>query len=343
MNSLSFFINTVQTAAVENNATGSDDLYLYLALAGLLLALLILLFVYNIAAIIRFANLIINGIKTVLSGKQASEKDIGELNELIGNAGFAYDKHRDIFYSKMDAWQREFGYCRLYDEACAILGMIIDCEPIYFEYDGKRWLIELWKGQYGMTTGAEIGVYYTNGPDINLPGIFNGTFYHCVDDNNLLNMSFTLIKNGKTLIDRAEKHWWVTGFVLGEFSYTSELKMYANITLKNKEMRDRFAEGLKKAGYDKEINIYQNTVSILFDKPHSPQPLMRIKELEHITQQKNKFLCDKYKELTAGYKDISYKLTAVRENSPELFKSAIALGKPRNVFAKYEKIKKLSN
>ena len=32
---------------------------------------------------------------------------------------------------------------------------IIDCEPIYFSYGGKRWLIELWKGQYALTTGAE--------------------------------------------------------------------------------------------------------------------------------------------------------------------------------------------
>ena len=35
----------------------------------------------------------------------------------------------DIFYSLNDCWQRDFGYCRLYDEACAPLAMIIDCEP----------------------------------------------------------------------------------------------------------------------------------------------------------------------------------------------------------------------
>ena len=39
------------------------------------------------------------------------------------------------------------------------MGMIIDCEPVRFYYGGKKWLIELWKGQYGMTTGCEIGVY----------------------------------------------------------------------------------------------------------------------------------------------------------------------------------------
>lgn len=347
MNSLFLFIlNNTQLAiaAAANNvkpASGSDDLPYYLIVAGLILLLLTLVLVYNIAGFTKLLINIRNGIKTLLRGKNATEEEIDELNVLVANAGFAYDKVQDIFYSKMDAWQREFGYCRLYDEACAIMGMIIDCEPIYFKFDGKRWLIELWKGQYGMTTGGEIGVYYTNGPDINIPGIFNGTFYYCADDENLLNMSFTLIKNGKTIINRAEKHWWITGFALGEFSDTSELKMYANITLKNQEMRDSFAEGLKRAGYSgREFSINHNTVNILFDKPHTPQPLMRIKELERITQAKNKLLCDKYKEITSGYKDISEKLKAVREQSPQLYKSAIALGKPRNVFVQYEDIKK---
>lgn len=88
-------------------------------------------------------------------------EDIKSLNEFIEPYGYAYDSHQDIFYTKIDAWQREMGYSRLYDEAAAPSSMIIDCEPIYFEYDNKRWLIEFWKGQYGMTTGFEIGVYHT--------------------------------------------------------------------------------------------------------------------------------------------------------------------------------------
>lgn len=350
MNSLLYFIinNTLPAIAAVNiirPAADSGDLPYYLIVAGLALFLLVLVFVYNTAGFVKLLINIKNSIKTLLSGKDASKEEVDELNALIGNFGFAYDASKDIFYSKMDAWQREFGYCRLYDEACAIAGMIIDCEPIYFEYDGKRWLIELWKGQYGMTTGAEVGVYYTSGPDLNLPGIFNGTFYYCADDNNLLDMSFTLIKNGETLIDRAEKHWWITGFILGEFSETAELKMYANITLKDKQMRDKFVEGLKRAGYSgSEFSINHNTVNVIFDKPHTPQPYMRIKELERITQIKNKLLCDKYKEITAGIKDISDKLKAVREHSPQLYNSAITLGKPKKVFAQYENIRNaLSN
>lgn len=71
-------------------------------------------------------------------------EDSGELpfEELINASGFDYDPKQDIFYSIMDPWQRKMGYCRLYDEACAPMGMIVDCEPVHFNYKGKRWMIE---------------------------------------------------------------------------------------------------------------------------------------------------------------------------------------------------------
>ena len=58
-----------------------------------------------------------------------------KLNELLEPFGFAYDGRQDIFYSRTDSWQRKYGYGRIYDEGAALLNMILDCEPIYFEYD----------------------------------------------------------------------------------------------------------------------------------------------------------------------------------------------------------------
>ena len=43
----------------------------------------------------------------------------------------------DYFYSLMNCWQREVGYCRLYDEAAPLFNMIMDCEPVTFSYEGK--------------------------------------------------------------------------------------------------------------------------------------------------------------------------------------------------------------
>ena len=89
-----------------------------------------------------------------------------QLNQDLKDAGFAYDLKNDLFYSVMDCWQREMGYCRLYDEGSADFNMVMHCEPVCFTYNGKRWMIELWKGQYGITTGAEIGIYNTASDDI---------------------------------------------------------------------------------------------------------------------------------------------------------------------------------
>lgn len=188
-------------------------------------------------------------------------EDYHSLNQVLEEAGYFYDTSQDIFYSNLNAWQRDMGYCRLYDEAAALLSMIIDCEPIYFNYNNKHWLIEFWKGQYGMTTGCEIGVYSTDGPVLNT-GIYNNTFYDCASDEELLDMSFTLRKNGKTLLERRGRHWWLTGFKLGEFSEPWELVAYINITLKDKEMRNEFIKGLIKAGYSKRDSYYWEFSSI---------------------------------------------------------------------------------
>ncbi len=329
--------NTIEICAAagkQNDNVSGDNWWMYLLIACA--AIFILLCIANFTKLIKWSIKLRSGLKTTIAGKNANAKEVDELNRLIEKSGFAYDKNHDIFYSKIDAWQRKFGYCRLYDEMCAVLGMVIDCEPIYFEYDNKRWLIELWKGQYGMTTGGEVGVYNTNAPDINLPGIFNGTFYDCADDNNLLYISVTLIKNNRKIMERKAKHWWLCGFILGEFSDTSELKMFVRIGFPNIEMRDRFVKAIIELGYA-EFGVYQNTVNMLFDKPLTAQPLMRIKELERITQEKNKYLCDEFKRLTSGYNGLPQKLKAVREQSPKLYK-AIALGKPNNVFKKHERL-----
>ncbi|MBN2351608.1 MAG: DUF4474 domain-containing protein [Spirochaetales bacterium] len=91
-------------------------------------------------------------------GQWAAKSDIAKLVE---TAGFLYDPEQDIIYSRIDALQKDFGYSLLYDDlAPVMIGAVIDCEPVYFDYGGDSWMIELWKVQYGIETGAEIGVYY---------------------------------------------------------------------------------------------------------------------------------------------------------------------------------------
>lgn len=224
-----------------------------------------------------------------------------EFKALIKRAGYLYDPKQDIFYSHKHAWQKGFGYCRLYDEAAALIGMIIDCEPIYFEYNGKRWMIELWKGQYALATGCEVGVYATDRPDITIPGLFQGTLYQSVEDSQFLWMECCLKKNGKTLFTRKDKHWWLTGFSLGEFSEPWELSLDVKITLLDERMTEAFVTGLLKAGYHKEeIDRQGTTVSLHFIEPRTPQPVTRIPATDWVIQRKNQFLCSILRGIIEG-------------------------------------------
>lgn len=281
-------------------------------------------------------------LKTLSSGNEVGKvMDYDELEKLIESAGYSYDSEQDIFYSNMDAWQRKVGYCRLYDELAAPMGMIIDCEPIYFEYDGRKWLIEFWKGQYDLTTGCEIGIYTATGPDIDIQGVFNGTFYNCASNSERLKMSLILRKNGKILLKRKGKHWWLTGFKLGEFSKPSELIIDLNITLKNETMRDAFLKGLKKAGYlEDEIIVNRNTVGLKYSNTRTAQPFSRTTKTDWIIQRKNKVLCDNYQDITKSYDNFPDKINAIHEQAPDIYEKIINIGKNKNLFKIYEKIKK---
>lgn len=242
-----------------------------------------------------------------------------QLNSDLESAGFAYDLKDDLFYSRMDCWQREVGYCKLYDEGAALFNMIMDCEPVTFSYAGKRWLIELWKGQYGITTGAEIGIYNTTREDINSEK-FKGTFYETISNQEMLPMSFVLRKNGKVLFRRKAVHWWITGFKLGEFSSVDSLTMDAKIIFPNQEMRNAFVNGLRQIGYQrKEFSVRRRTVTIHYTKPHCEQPISRNKVQETLVQQTNENNCKLYRLATNRYSDTLDKLEYAKALAPELY------------------------
>ncbi|OJU18499.1 MAG: hypothetical protein BGN88_11245, partial [Clostridiales bacterium 43-6] len=256
----------------------------------------------------------INQIRSRRYVKKAMKNE--KLQNIVEKAGYAYDFGQDIFFSTMNPWQRKMGFCRLYDEAAAPMGMIVDSEPFYFYYDGKNWMIELWKGQYDLTTGAEIGIYTSEGEPFDRP---EKEFYHCADDNDRLTMSYTLYKNKQVLFKRAEKHWWLTGFSLGEFSSPKELTMDIYITLKDKTMLIAFINALEDAGYTKgEYKTFLNTVKMSFGKPHSEQPITRTAATDFLIQQKNFLLCKEFVNLTADEKTTDDILRLLEDTKPDM-------------------------
>lgn len=268
-----------------------------------------------------------------------SEKNI-ELNRDLAPWGFGYYAQQDLFYSMRNGWQRNCGYCQLYDEGSAALSMIIDCEPIYFEYAGKNWLIEFWKGQYGMTTGCEIGIYNTTDHlKYNNYG-YNSTFYKCAEDKDQIYMSFTLRKNNRILIQRSEHHWWLTSFKLAEYSHPSDLSMTSEITLKDNTMKDAFVEGMINAGYrTTEINIRGNSVAFNYDKPRNKQPLTRTPIIEFIMQTNNFRNCTAYTIATKPIADNTIdRLYFVKEQAPKLYRKIMNIGHHTDIFKHCDKI-----
>lgn len=271
------------------------------------------------AVLLSFAGIIyLVKIKRFKPNPNKAEQE-AELNALLAAAGFAYDRRYDHFYSLKDCWQRETGYCRLYDEGSTSFNMVMDCEPIEFEYGTKRWLIELWKGQYGITTGAEIGIYNTDREDVSTEK-FTGTFYDAASDSEQMDMSFILYKNGKKLLKRKEHNWWLTAFKLGEFSDKDELSMIAKIKFPNAVMRSRFVKALLKIGYtEKQFGVFRNTVKIRFIKPHTEQPITQTGIQADTAQHMNKVNCTAYNAATARYTDTLDKLEYLKSFAPTLF------------------------
>jgi len=271
--------------------------------------------------------------------KGNSTEQLNKLNKDLKPYGFAYDMYEDVFYSLMECWQRDLGYCRLYDETCASLSMIIDCEPIHFEYNGINWLIEFWKGQYGMTTGGEIGIYYTKGPNLNIPGFFNGTFYYSVSDEDRINMAFAFRKDKDLLFTRNGYHWWLTGFKLGEFSKPSDLSMDIVLELYDTNMCDAFVDALKNAGYkNDEYSVSGRIVNINFDKPHTAQPFTRTAFTDYIMEKNNQSLCSTYQNMTDESNDTLDKLEILRKRAPKMYYQILNVGKSPQIFDSFRNL-----
>lgn len=310
-----------------------------LVVIGVLYVLLPLIAVFVLGRLLYI--LIVKASSIAGVGISAAQSD-EDLDDVFGIAGYEYDPKQDVFYSTLDSWQKKFGYCRLYDEALAPLSMIIDCEPITFECYGKKWMIEFWKGQYTLNTGGEIGLYQEVA-DLGLTK-FDGSFYISVKDEDMMYMAFSLKKNGKELFYREDKHWWLTGFKMGEFSQPSELTMDIAIQFNDLNMCYSFINGLLNVGYtEDEIVKLGNKVYFTFGKPRTEQPFTRTRFTDWIIQKKNKLMCTKYREATANYASIDEKLTALKNNKPSLYNKAVNVGKGKKVYKAYDRIKRSIN
>lgn len=257
------------------------------------------------------------------------EKLIG-INAALEPFGFTFDYCNDIVISKNDAWQKDFGYMDLYDLKAPFLNMVFDAEPICFLYDCKEYRIEFWKGQYGLTTGAEVGIYvrdnYSKTP-----------YYRAANDDECLDISFNLIKKCN-LFSRCDKNWWLTGFDVGLFSRPKDLIMEVCICFPNEEMEEEFLSALIDAGYNKNnISLYDKAVCFEYCCPNNYKLNNRHKFIKCIAQIFNYINCRIYNFLTRFYTCTLDKLTFLRFMSPCLYRLVIKICLPHRKKKHYHK------
>ena len=167
---------------------------------------------------------------------------------------------------------RKFGYNGAYHWGSKFVYFYLSTIRIYFTYDDKDWLVELWKGEYAnAAVGCEVGFYYrdhnqnaldTLGPD--------NLLYKSVEDQDAMPVSMKLWQYEKSTdttpvqkIDYGKRNcWWAADFetgVLEKHRDQTTLVMLATIDFPTEEMVNLCVDQLKEKGFKEEnINSYNN-------------------------------------------------------------------------------------
>ncbi len=157
--------------------------------------------------------------------------------------GFNYNLQDLTLYATTNCWMRDFGFCLFYDIAANSMPAVFkyNTRRFKFDYDGYEWMIQIWKGNYLMTNGGEVGLYCRT------PEKF-GSFYECASDEQLLPMSMQIYHGDKLLVDMPEqKHWWINGFNMSGTLYSPDsLTMKFTVEMPDEEMLKAFCDAMGK-------------------------------------------------------------------------------------------------
>ena len=244
------------------------------------------------------------------------------LNELTSPFGFVYEPTQDIFVSRIHAWQRKEGYEELFDNLASKFNMVIDAFPVYFDYREKTWLIEFWKGQYGINTGAEAGVYHAN--RIVPKNQRTKIHYNAVSDEEMPLIGICLKDRQGKLFSIKRYHWWLAAFQMGVFRHPKDLVLHASITFHDNEGARAFCQGLKDAGWAPDEYRHRNrrvTVYIGKTNPYAGLALLQ----RNLVQSLNHFYCRLYRLATRPFTRTPDRMLFLYEQLPGCFRRMLRL------------------
>lgn len=162
-------------------------------------------------------------------------------NGLIGT-GYNFSVSEMLVYTLANMWVRDFGFCLLYDIFSYTTPFFFyETRRIKFDYDGLEWMIQIWKGNYLISNGAEVGIYARDEKEF-------GTYYDCANDEQMMEMSMELYHGDDLLFSRPKQlHWWLTGFQIDDTLYPADtMTLKFSIDMKDEEMLNAFCRAVEK-------------------------------------------------------------------------------------------------
>lgn len=172
--------------------------------------------------------------------------------------GFECSVYDLLIYATKDCWMQDFGFCLFYDIFCYATPFFnYMTRRFKFDYDGKEWMVQIWKGNYVSANGSEVGIYCRD------KGKF-GSYYDCYDG--VMNMTLGLSYKDETIYELNGEHWWLNGFKLSKTLYKpSEMKMSFSIELLSDEMANALANSINRHyRHDVSCEVNGNIVSAVW-------------------------------------------------------------------------------
>jgi len=166
--------------------------------------------------------------------------------------GVAY-LERERWTGPVDGFGMFFNWQPSYGEPPRIIQMIYSTVRVKFRYGGQDWMIQMWKGRYGLVMlGGEIAV-------LKKPTEQPAEHYWPALESEELAISMDVYQHNfhsnktKQLFSRSTNSaWWFNGFVPGsfvEYNRKDEIIMVGSIIFPNQEMLKAFEKSFARMGF----------------------------------------------------------------------------------------------
>ncbi|MBQ2973955.1 MAG: DUF4474 domain-containing protein [Clostridia bacterium] len=198
--------------------------------------------VYEIALDITLKDGTVETITTGVVFNSETGQAYGKSGNGILGTGYAFSIPEVLLYAQINAWTRDFGFCLFYDIFSYTTPFFFyETRRIKFDYDGLEWMVQIWKGNYFISNGAEIGIYSRDESSF-------GTYYDCATDEQMMKMSMELYHGDDLIFSRpGQLHWWLTGFKISYNLYPADsMTLKFSVEMKDKEMLDAFCNAVDK-------------------------------------------------------------------------------------------------